>query len=67
MAKKTTTDEVSSIASRGLKDPGSLSKKEIKIISASALGQDEKARAVKPTPAHSAKPAKKADKKAKKP
>jgi hypothetical protein len=40
MAKnEKTSSKVASIASKGLKEPGSLTKKEIKTISASALTQ----------------------------
>lgn len=47
MAKnEKTSSKVASIAGKGLKDPGSLTKKEIKTVSASALTQ----KADKPAP-----------------
>lgn len=38
---KQTSDRVSGIASKGLRNPGSLTNKEIKSISGSVLSQDE--------------------------
>jgi hypothetical protein len=63
MAKNEKTSEtVASIAARGLKDPGSLTKAEIKAVSATALTQtpDQKKSAAKAPVKAAAKPAAKA-------
>ena len=63
MAKNEKTSEtVASIAARGLKDPGSLTKAEIKAVSATALTQtpDQKKSAAKAPVKAAAKPATKA-------
>lgn len=63
MAKNEKTSEtVASIAARGLKDPGSLTKAEIKAVSATALTQtpDQKKSAAKAPVKAVAKPAAKA-------
>ena len=60
MAKNEKTSEtVASIAARGLKDPGSLTKAEIKAVSATALTQtpDQKKSAAKAPVKAAAKPA----------
>ena len=59
MAKnEKTSEKVASIAARGLKDPGSLTKAEIKAISATALAQapDQKKSAAKAPVKTAAKP-----------